>query len=149
MLPALKVETELRLLDAVTTASGSNTDTFGRAFRNVGHRGIMLWVPRTTDTGTCTLDVYMQALKPGGVETTDADWYDVAAALIAQFADGDTGTYVGVMHPLLASAAIATTTGLKVNHVAGYLPKMFRLRFRSGGTTVTNTIGNVVGVLLP
>lgn len=137
------------LLDAVTTASGSNTDTYGRAFTNQGHKGIMVWVPRSADTGTCTSDTYLQGLKPGGTEATDADWYDVAAALTAQFADGDTGTYVGLLYPGIATAAISTTTGLKVNHVAGYLPDRFRLRFRQGGTTVTNTYGNVLGLLLP
>lgn len=143
------LKSKILLLDGLTTASGNDTDTFGRAYRNVGHQGLMIWVPRTADSGTCTSNTYLQALRPDGDETVDADWIDCAAALTAQFADSDTGTYLGVLHPRVATAAIATTTGAKVNHTVGYLPEMFRLRFRSGGTGVTNTYGDVWGVLLP
>ena len=143
------IKAKIKLMDGLTTASGNDTDTYSRVITNYGHQGLMLWVPRTADSGTCTSNTYLQALRPDGDEGTNADWIDCAAILTAAFADGDTGTYLGVLLPGAATAVISTTTGAKVNHTVGYLPETFRLRFRSGGTGVTNTYGDVWGVLLP
>lgn len=143
------IKSKILLMEGLTTASGNDTDTYGRVITNYGHQGLMVWVPRTADTGTCTSNTYLQALRPFGDETVNADWIDCAAILTAAFADGETGTYLGVLHPRVATAAISTATGAKVNHTVGYLPEKFRLRFRSGGTGVTNTYGDVWGVLLP
>lgn len=153
MLTPIKTALLEPLMDAQTTASGTDSDTFGRVAKNYGHKGLLIYVPRSADSGTCTATFYVQGLIPGGDETDDNDFFDVAGALVT-YADGETGTYVGKLYPGLTAQdggvdTIMTTTGKKVFHASGYLPDVYRLRLRNGGTTVTNTIGDVVGVPLP
>lgn len=150
MIDALKNQLPFPLMDAQTTASGSNTDTYGRAIRNVGHKGLLGFINRTADGGTCTLDLYMQGLPPGLDEATDANWVDVSGILVPQYADGATGRRAFLFYPGITAQdggidAVNTTMG----HASGYLPLYYRLRLRSGGTTVTNTIDDIVGILLP
>lgn len=147
-LPSVKKPVR-NLVAAQTTPSGTNSDTFGRAVVNHGHRGLLLFVPRTADTGICTLDVFLQGLLPGGDETNNAHWFDVAPAVVAQFADGETGTYGATIYPGVVTAATVTTTGAKHNTTNAYLPQTYRLRLRNGGTAVTNTIGEIAGFELP
>lgn len=147
----LALKKPILLMAAQTTASGNNTDTFGYAITNAGHKGLMLFSGRTSDTGTCTADFYLQALRPGGAEATDADWIDCTLALVAQYANDATGYRIGVLYPALTAqdtgsdVHVATT----VTHTSGVLPQKYRLRLRSGGTTVTNTIPEIWGVELP
>lgn len=149
MLDPIKHALEHPLMTAQTTVSGNNTDTFGRAFTNYGHKGLMGFISRTADGGTCTLDLYMQGLPPGLDEATDANWVDVSGILIPQYADGVTGRRSFTFYPGVTAQdggidAINTTMG----HASGYLPLKYRLRLRSGGTSVTNTIEDIVGVPL-
>lgn len=128
------------VMAAQTTTSGNDTDTYSETFTNVMWRGARFYVKRTADTGTCTMDVYLQGEDPANA----GSYVDVTGKIIAQFADGETGTYVGIVYPGITAQdtgtdSITTTSGAKVDATSAYLPWHWRLRVRSGGTGVTNT----------
>ena len=65
MLTPIKNALTEPLMSAQTTASGSDSDTFGRVVKNYGHKGLLVYAPRSADTGTCTATFYVQGLIPG------------------------------------------------------------------------------------
>lgn len=131
-----------------TTASGNNTDTYTAEWALDVHRGAIFYITRTADGGVCTLDVYLQ----GHVAGTTSTFMDLTLGIIPQFADGETGTYAAVVYPGITAQdtsldAITTTTALKVSQTSTVMPRRGRLRIRSGGTGVTNTLSITMEVL--
>lgn len=144
------IKKPLVLVEAQTTASGTDSDVFGPAFTNLGHKGLMVIVNRTAETGTCTMTGFVQAHIHDTDESVDANWVDTGLTIFASYADAATGIRVGVMYPGLTAQDTGTDVVTSaVQHSSGYLPLKYRLRIRNGGTTVTNTFTDIIGYELP
>jgi hypothetical protein len=135
-----------RLAEAGTvTASGTNTDTYlptaGFWMDLDGYAGVEIVTVRTADSGTCTMDVFVEQYNPVTQLYTavqDAAGNDVSGV---QYADGATGEQRIRIHP--SPIAVDADGVLIVNTVDKWFqqsaPRYCRIRVRSGGTTVTNT----------
>jgi hypothetical protein len=130
-----------------TSASGSNTtETYTPPVDNVMHKGLLLVVSRTAETGTCTLDAQVEFYAPNA-----GTWLELEGAAIPQFADGATGDRYLQVYPGITgsdaddSVALDTAEGKKCGQ---YLPRTWRVKVTNGGTTVTNTY-SIDGWYLP
>src|SRR5687767_7567598 len=93
-----------RLAEAGTvTASGTNTDTYlptaGFWLDLSGCAGVEIVTNRSADTGTCTMDVFVEQYNPVTEAYTavqDAAGADVSGV---QYADGETGERRVRIHP--------------------------------------------------
>jgi len=153
-------------LPSHTTTSGTNLDEYfpsgtasGVGINTKGASSVTLITQRTAETGTCTLQAFFEFYYETG-STTSGVWLpllDLNDATQVQgvvYADGVTdGTTpfhrfttlreVGALTTLTDNAK-AVNTVHKMYHI--WIPEIIRIRFRSGGTTVTNTFSAVVNV---
>ena len=140
------VKYPLVLRDTAINVADTDFDEFTAARVNSGHRGLHLYSVRTADTGTSALNHFLQGLIPGGDETDDADWLDLTLS-VAVWGDGETGVNQAIIYPGITAAdadgviLAVSTAGAELAYVNAYLPYRWRIRSRSGGTTVTNTYG--------
>lgn len=139
------------LMPAQTTVSGTNSDTYGPAQQSGFGKGLIVYVNRTADTGTTTMDVFLQGLiSPGADESVAANWADVSLGLVPQYAGGATGVRVGMFGPGMTGQDTGSDdVSATVRQANGLLPLTYRLRVRNGGTTVTNTFAAITGVEIP
>jgi hypothetical protein len=123
----------------------SDGTTYSREFTNYYHKGIYLYVDRTAETGTCTLDGQIQHRSP--VLST---YTSLENASIIQFADGTVELHTLYVYPGIIGGDSDGTLTVNTDHkfVEGFLPLHWRLAMTTGGTTVTNTF-SAVAVLLP
>lgn len=138
MAVALNATQDYLLLAAShTSASGTNVVETFEAPLNVMHKGVLLVLNRTADTGTCTLDAKVQFYS-----TVAAAWLDVEGAAFVQYADGATGARYLLLYPGVTGAEaddaipLNTSKGVKCGQ---YLPRQWRVAVTVGGTTVTST----------
>lgn len=135
------------------TDSGTDVDQYfpagGRFISNPFYRGMYLIVKRTADTGTCTLDVILQYYNWATNAFADCTAGGGAALGCVQYANDATGERVTRIYPGIIGGDADGV--LIVNTVDKWydfnMPPAFRLRVRSGGTTVTNTL-SLVGLML-
>ena len=138
----------------VTTPTGTDLDTYlptgtGAKFNTTGYSGVYLVTHRTSEAGTCTLQGFFEFLDfPSNVWYPWLDANDATQIQTVIYADAalDTTTpfhrYTVVTTPELLDATNANRVEL-VNtvhkiYMAAFLPTFIRVRFRSGGTTVSN-----------
>lgn len=101
---------------------------------------LTLYIKRTADTGTCTMDVKVQGKSP-----TTGDWADVPLATCVQYADNATGVRQLILSPYSVADTEAggdlrgTLTVSNDKIVQAILPAFWRVAVTSGGTTVSNT----------
>lgn len=133
-------------LAPTTTTSGSDTDTYTQEFTTpAGVTAASFFVNKTADTGTATLDVFLQARSPQSYGGTAA-YVDVTVGIVPQFADGVTTLRIGQVGPTLSggdsdgiTVLVAAGAAAGSHAVESYMPQRWRLRIRCGGTTVTCT----------
>ena len=123
----------------------SDGTTYSRQFTNYYHRGIYLFVDRTAETGTCTLDVAIQHKSP--ILST---WENLENAGIVQMGNGTVDLATLWVYPGIIGGDADGTLAVNTVHkfVDGYLPYEWRLAVTTGGTSVTNTF-SIAAVLLP
>lgn len=120
-----------------TTGTVTNSTEYYDLPRNYLHKGLLLVVNRTAETGTCTLDAQVEFYAPAS-----GTWLQLEGAKIVQFADGATGDRYLQVYPGLTGSdaddvvALDTAEGSKCGQ---YLPPRCRLAVTSGGTSVSNT----------
>lgn len=138
----LAAKSYLSVTGAGTVVSGAVTVTYG-PFTNYFHKGLYLFVNRTAETGTATLDAKLQMQDP-----SSATWTDVENAAVIQFADGSTRMNYLYMYPGIIGGDTDGKLIVNTNHnfVEGYLPYIWRVSVTTTGTT--NTFG-ISAVLLP
>ncbi len=136
---------------STTTAVGTNFDTyFPSGEQSFGARGaseLTLITQRIADTGTATLQAFLQFFDPTLNAFFDLlDENDGTAIQGVLYADNvwDTSaTYriltVKQILPVGATAGIKTYGTNHKAYQAPWIPEFFRYRFRSGGTSVSNT----------
>lgn len=103
---------------------------------NHHHKGIMIAVDRTAETGTCTLTVGVEFYAPNG-----GDWHQLENATVT-FADGVTATQYLQVYPGLVGSDSDSSVSLDTNEgkLSGqYLPRECRVYMTTGGTSVSNT----------
>lgn len=129
-----------------TTASGTDTDVYlpanGDYFSTAGMSDITIYIKRTADTGTTTLQSFIEFYDPAqdGFEAL-LDLNNATAVQGVLAADGvyDERLLVLKRAPVMVDvdSILTVNTIHKVYQI--YLPPYIRVRFRNGGTTVTNT----------
>lgn len=122
----------------------SSTDGWNsRNFEAPLHKGLMLFVNRSAETGTATLAVAVKARNP-----VTGTYHTLSGATLtaAQFADGVTGTGILTIYPgITAADADAVMVMDTLNAFCGsYLPDQFRVEVTTTGTTNTFSIGMVL-----
>lgn len=129
-----------------TSASDTNSDEYSVEMETPpGTTGMQVFIKRTADTGTCTLDAYLQAREPQSYGGT-AVYVETTVAIVPQFADGVTTTRVASIAPGITGSdsdgmvvSIAGGAAAGAHLINTHIPHRWRLRYRNGGTTVTNT----------
>lgn len=138
-------------LPSDTTPSGTDLDSYfpsgGLWINTKGASSVALITHRTAETGTCTLLPYVEFLyEPTNTFYPLLDENNATAVAGVVYADGvlDTSTPFHRFLVLQEAPINTDADGHKlVNTVHSvyqiWIPEKIRFRFRSGGTTVTNT----------
>ena len=132
--PTLEGKLALTIFGAGTVHSDGTT--YSREFTNYYHKGMYLYVDRTAETGTCTMDAAIQHRSP--ILTT---WTNLENASVVQFADGTVELHTMYLYPGIIGGDADGVLVVNTDHrfIEGYLPLHWRLAVTTGGTTVTNT----------
>jgi hypothetical protein len=148
-----------------TTTSGTDLDeyleaggglsTSGGWFNTKGASQVSLYLRRSADTGTCTLQAFAEFLyEPENVFYPIFDFAGTAVQGV-QYANDATDSSASY-HTLTLMRELppgATTGKLNYNTIHNayqcLIPEKLRFRIRSGGTTVTNTYSALITVHAP
>lgn len=149
-----------------TTTSGTNSDEYfpsgtasGVGINTKGASSVTLITHRVSETGTCTLQPFFEFYYEVGNSTSGVwlpllDLNDATQVQGVVYADAavDSTTPFHRFTTLREVTALTTLTDNakavntvhKMYHI--WIPEIIRIRFRNGGTTVTNTFSAVVNV---
>lgn len=123
------------LFPAGTVHSDGTTNS--RQIQNSYHKGVLITIDRTAETGTCTLDAQIEFYDPAG-----GDWYELEGASFVQFANSEVATRYLMVYPGIVGSDADNRIALDTNEgvlCGQFLPRIWRLKVTTGGTTVTNT----------
>lgn len=122
---------------SASTGTVTNSDENLELPINDTYKGILLYIDRTAESGTCTLDAHVEFYMPAA-----AKWQDLEGAAFAQFADGAAADRYLMIYPGLTGSDADTQLSLDTaeGRICGqYLPRQCRLVVTTGGTSVANT----------
>lgn len=119
------------------TVAGTDGWT-SRKFTAPYHKGAMIMVNRSAETGTATLDVKVQYRNP-----MTGTYSDLEGAAIVQMGDGTTGEVYLTIYPGLVAADADNKIALNTTdqHCGSYLPDEFQIVATTAGTTNVFSIG--------
>lgn len=104
---------------------------------NYQHKGCLVTINRSAETGTCTLAWKIQFYSPHS-----ATWQDLEGAVGDGYADGETGDRYLMVYPGLVGSDSDNKITLNTDQAVlcgQYLPRQCRLAVTTGGTSVANT----------
>jgi hypothetical protein len=138
-----------------TTTSGTDLSEYWPGeggFHNPGFKELRVVTNRTAETGTCTLDVILQFRMPAANLWQDCVGQDGAVIDGIQYANSTvetTATHMlrvgpGIIDVDADGYLVVNTVDAWFNYV---LPQFFRVKYKSGGTTVTNTFSSTIFLL--
>ena len=148
-------------INSHTTTSGSNLSeywpgltTTDKPFNNPGYKQLRVYTNRTAETGVCTLDVILQELDVASNLWIDCRGQDGNVVDGVTYTDGlveTTAVHKLVVGNNVLTDEVAINGYAVINTVEAWfnyvLPQFFRIKFLSGGTTVTNTFSATIYLL--
>ncbi len=131
----------LTVTGSITVASTAGWTS--RVFTAPYHKGAMITVNRSAETGTATLALQVQYLNPA-----TRTYHNLPGATLTatQFADSATGTGVLTIYPGITAADADSTIVLDTlsANCGQYLPDTFKIVITTTGTTNVFSIGMVL-----